>query len=172
MQFLRNDNGQKAPIQLLCTTPYIAVHFALQYTKHCNTLHTAVHYTLDCNKHFWEYTLQYTIHCNTLNTDVHYILQHTIRRSTINTAVDYTRSKLYTALCFRSFVALHSFRLKLCGVKYIVHCSTPVHSSTIQFLTVYCSNLHPDCINYTVLAPLRQCKLHLPLHFPTPALRL
>ena len=29
----------------------------------------------------------------------------------------------YTALCFRSIVALHSFRLKLCNIKYIVRCT-------------------------------------------------
>ena len=37
----------------------------------------------------------------------------------LNTA----HSTLHTTLCFRSIVALHSFRLKLYSVKYIVHCT-------------------------------------------------
>ena len=40
---------------------------------------------------------------------------------------------LYTALCFRSIVALHSFRLKLCSVKYIVHCTAPLLQCTKQY---------------------------------------
>ena len=68
------------------------------------------------------------------------------------------------AICFRSTVALHSFRLKLCSGKYIVYCT--VFTVYCTLCTLQCTVYNEQCRLYTkdcILLP--QSLLHHPLAF-------
>ena len=62
----------------------------------------------------------------------------------------------FTLLCFtlhyvfRSIGALHSFRLKLCRVKYIVHCCSTVHCTALYCTALHCTALYSTAL-HTVL---------------------
>ena len=83
----------------------------------------------------------------------HTALEQSVLEHSQSTTVHYT-SLDYTALCFRSIVAVHSFRLYLCSVKYIVHCTT--QHCTAQFTIILPYTAHfttPVTMLYTSTCP-------------------
>ena len=69
---------------------------------------------------------------------------------------------------FRSIVALHSFRLKLCSVKYIVQCTA--HNWALQQLNALLAPLLSSTMHFSTMnCTLQQCTDHhstMQLHSP------
>ena len=117
---------QKTPTslyQLQTTTTNTA-----QYTKHWAP--ETISYTLNTQHFMLSSAQSHTLH---LTHNTHYTIHYTLHTP------HYT---LHYVL--KSIVALHSFSLKLCSVKYIVHC-------TVHILTTQCRALcRQNTIKYTV----------------------
>ena len=98
-----------------CTVQYCTVQY-------CTVQYCAVRY---CTVHLLQ-----CLSCCSVTVRCHAVLFSEVLCSTEQCSAVQCGTVHYSAvqcssLCFRSIVALHSFRLKLCSVKYIVQCLPP-----------------------------------------------
>ena len=113
---------------LFTCSKYIFPNLGKYPTVHCVNSYCTLWRSLDCS--LWTVHSEFIhcpMHCNVLYghsavDTFHSVIQWSQLWKNLS-ILGYRTLTQHTALCFRSIVALHSFRLRLCSVKCIVHCT-------------------------------------------------